>query len=179
MSSRPFVLNREVRSSGMEYIHWGVPRIVAQRTGGFSGITHQSFDPDWSRIRWLVETVVENEWDQYGLREIVWQMVVDNAPSDESVHKPDAVDIVQFKNEFYDRELGELGRDITQEDAVNEIMRLLHIDISGDRIDFPDSGPIDSRNVAVRLEARTWDEDSEEGNEVPLDCWTLRTGVFL
>ena len=170
MSSRPFVLNREVRSSGMEYIHWSVPRIVAQRSGGFSGITQQSFDPDWSRIRWLVETVVANEWDQYGLREIVWQMVLDNAPSDDSVPKH----WVQFKNEFYDQD-----RDITQEDAVDEIMRLLHIDISGDRIDFPDSGPIDYRNVAVRLEARTWDEDSEEGNEVPLDCWTLRTGVFL
>ncbi len=166
MSSRPFVINREVRSSGMEYIHREVPRIVAQRSGGFSGITQQSFNPDWSRIRWLVETVVENEWDQYGLREIVWQMMLDRAG---------AVDIVQFKNNFF----GSGDVIITQVEAVDEIMRLLHIDISGDRIDFPDSGPIDTRNVAVRLEARTWDEDSEEGNEVPLDCWMLRTGVSL
>jgi len=62
---------------------------------------------------------------------------------------------------------------------VDGIMRLLHINDDRDRIDFPDSGPIDSRNVAVRLEARTWDEETEEGNEVPMDFWIIRTGVFL
>ncbi len=177
MISRPFVLNREVRSSGMEYIHWSVPRIVAQRTGGFSGIIQKSFDPNWSRIRWFVETVVGSELNQYGLREIVWQMEVNNAPYD-SVYVGGKY-ISQFKSNFFEPRLGPYGDSIMEEDAVNEIMGLLHTNISGDRIDIPDSGPIDYRNVAVRLEARTWDEDSEEGNEVPLDCWTLRTGVFL
>ena len=175
MSSRPLVLHREVRSSGMEYIHWDVPFSVAKpsSTSGFSGITQQSFDPDWSRIRWLVETVVANHWNQYGLREIVWQMMVDNAPSDDS-DTINTINIVRFKSMDFDSDDG-----ITQEEAVDGIMRLLHINDDGDRIDFPDSGPIDSRNVAVRLEARTWDEETEEGNEVPMDFWIIRTGVFL